>query len=139
MKAVLSCRFLIVIVLLFAFGTVGLPQSKVQKVERPTGNGKKNQRPTEKTEEERKKEEEQRRLEEEARTAEKDDEAVVIKTNIVKHANVQKRRVFDPVTKRTLTLTLTTRALRTLDKIGLQAYLRKYGAADPAVKKALGL
>jgi VWFA-related protein len=83
MKAVLSCRFLIVIVLLFAFGTVGLPQSKVQKVERPTGNGKKNQRPTEKTEEERKKEEEQRRLEEEARTAEKDDEAVVIKTNIV--------------------------------------------------------
>ena len=62
-----------------------------------------------------------------------------IKTNIVKHANVQKRRVFDPVTKRTLTLTLTTRALRTLDKIGLQAYLRKYGAADPAVKKALGL
>src|SRR5215218_5424746 len=83
MKAVLSCRLLLAIVLLFAFGAVVFAQSKVQKVERPTGNGKVNQRPTPKTEEEVKKEEEQRRLEEEARTAEKDDEAVVIKTNIV--------------------------------------------------------
>jgi len=62
-----------------------------------------------------------------------------IKTNIVKHANVQKRSVFDPVTKRTITLKLTTRALRTLDKIGLQAYIRKHGVADPAVLKALGM
>jgi large subunit ribosomal protein L28 len=62
-----------------------------------------------------------------------------IKTNVVKKANVQKRRVYDPVTKRTVTLSLTTRALRTLDKIGLSAYVRKYGVDDPAVKKALGL
>ncbi len=61
-----------------------------------------------------------------------------IKTNIVKHANVQKRRVYDPVTKKTLTLYLTTRALRTLDKLGVQGFLRKYGAADRAVAKALG-
>ena len=84
MKAVLSYRLLLVIVLLFAFGAVtAFAQSKVQKVEKTTGNNKKNQRPTEKTEEELKKEEEQRRLEEEARTAEKDDEVVVVKTNIV--------------------------------------------------------
>ncbi|HEY8559841.1 MAG TPA: VWA domain-containing protein [Pyrinomonadaceae bacterium] len=83
MKAVLPTRFLIAIVALFAFGAVVFAQSKVQRVERPTGNNKKNQRPVEKTEEELKKEEEQRKLEEEARTAEKDDEAVVIKTNIV--------------------------------------------------------
>lgn len=72
-----------VIVLLFAFGAVGFAQSKVQKPEKTTGDGKKNQRPTAKTEEELKKEEEQRRLEEEARTAEKDDEPVTVKTNIV--------------------------------------------------------
>ncbi len=84
MKTVLSCRLLLVIVLLFAFGAVAaFAQSKVQKVERPTGNNKSNQRPAEKTEEELKKEAEQKRLEEEARTAERDDEAVVIKTNIV--------------------------------------------------------
>ena len=83
MKAVLSCRLLIVIVLLFAFGAVGFAQSKVQKAEKPVGNGKKNQRPDEKTEEERKKEEEQRRLEEEAAKAERDDTPVTIKTNIV--------------------------------------------------------
>jgi large subunit ribosomal protein L28 len=62
-----------------------------------------------------------------------------IKTNVVKHANVQKRRVYDPVTKRTITLSLTTRALRTLDKIGLSAFIRKHGVDDPSVLKALGL
>jgi VWFA-related protein len=83
MKAVYSCRLLLVIILLFAFGAVGLAQSKVQKPDKTVGNGKKNQRPTPKTEEELKKEEEQRRLEEEARNAEKDDDPVTIKTNIV--------------------------------------------------------
>lgn len=83
MKAVLSYRLLLAIVLLFAFGAVGFAQSKVQRPEKKTGDGKKNQRPTAKTEEELKKEEEQRRLEEEAKNAEQDDEAVVIKTNIV--------------------------------------------------------
>jgi Ca-activated chloride channel family protein len=83
MKALLSCRLLIAIVLLFAFGAVSFAQSKVQKVEKPVGDGKKNQRPDAKTEEERKKEEEQKRIEEEMRTAEKDDDPVTIKTNIV--------------------------------------------------------
>jgi VWFA-related protein len=55
----------------------------VQKPDKNTGNNKRNQRPTAKTEEELKKEEEQRKLEEDTRTAEKGDEAVVIKTNIV--------------------------------------------------------
>lgn len=84
MKAVLSYRLLIAIVLLVAFGAViGLAQSKPQKPTTTTGNGKKNQRPTPKTEEEIKKEEEQRRLEEEEKNAVKDDEVLTIKTNIV--------------------------------------------------------
>lgn len=83
MKAVLSCRLLILIVLLFAFGVVGFAQSKPQKPDKTTGNGKKNQRPTAKTEEELKKEEEQRKLEEDAKNAVKDDEILTIKTNIV--------------------------------------------------------
>jgi hypothetical protein len=83
MKAVLFGRFLLVIVLLFDFGAVGFAQSKVQKPDKTTGTGKKNQRPTPKTEEELKKEEEQRRQEEETKTAEKDEEVLSIKTNIV--------------------------------------------------------
>jgi VWFA-related protein len=77
--------------LLSAFGTeIAFAQSKVQRVEKTQGNGKKNERPTPKTEEEVKKEEEQRlkeaeqkRIDEEMRTAEKDDETVEVKTNIV--------------------------------------------------------
>ena len=90
MKALLSCRLLLVIVLLFAFGAIAYAQSKVQKVDRTQGSGKKNERPAPKTEEEakkeeelRRKEEEQRKIDEEMRSAEKDDEAVVVKTNIV--------------------------------------------------------
>jgi Ca-activated chloride channel family protein len=84
MKAVLSYRLLFTVVLLFAFGAVGFAQSKVQKPDKTQrGDGKKNQRPPEKTEEQRKQEEEQRRLEEEARTAERDDDPVTVKTNIV--------------------------------------------------------
>jgi len=84
MKAVLSYRLLIAIVFLLAFGAVGvLAQSKPQKPTTTTGNGKKNQRPVPKTEEELKKEEEQRKLEEEEKNAVKDDEVLTIKTNIV--------------------------------------------------------
>jgi len=83
MKAVLSYRLLFVIVVLFAFGTVALAQSKVQRPDKNTGTGKKNQRPTPKTEEELKKEAEERRLEEEALDAERDDDPLRIKTNIV--------------------------------------------------------
>lgn len=84
MKVFFASRFTIALVLLFAFGAVGVfAQSKQQKVDKTQGNQKKNQRPTPKTEEELKKEAEEKRLEEEARTAEKDDEVVTIKTNIV--------------------------------------------------------
>jgi large subunit ribosomal protein L28 len=62
-----------------------------------------------------------------------------IKTNIVNHANVQKRRVYDPITKKTLTLYVSTRTLRTLDKLGLQGFIRKYGSHDPKVTRALGI
>lgn len=61
-----------------------------------------------------------------------------IKTRTYKDANVQKRRVFDPDTKRTVTLYLSTRSLRTLDKLGLSGFIRKFGAADARVVKALG-
>ncbi len=83
MKAVLACRLFIVIVLLLALGAVGFAQSKPQKPDKTTGNGKKNQRPTPKTEEELKKEEEQRKIEEDEKNAVKDDEVLTIKTNIV--------------------------------------------------------
>ena len=83
MKAVLSCRLLILFVLLCTLGAVGFAQSKPQKPDATTGNSKKNQRPTPKTEEELKKEAEQRRLEEETKNAVKDEEVLTIKTNIV--------------------------------------------------------
>ncbi len=83
MKAVLSCRLLILFVLLCTLGAVGFAQSKPQKPDTTTGSGKKNQRPTPKTEEELKKEAEQRRLEEEEKNAVKDEEVLTIKTNIV--------------------------------------------------------
>ena len=83
MKAVLSYRFIIAIILLLTFGANIFAQSKQQKVERPTGNGKKNERPTPKTDEEIKKEEEQRKLDEDAKNSVKDDEVLSIKTNIV--------------------------------------------------------
>lgn len=60
-----------------------------------------------------------------------------IKTRVANLANVQKRRVFDPETKRTVTMYLTTRTLRTLDKMGLSAYIRKFGTHDPKIARAL--
>ena len=60
-----------------------------------------------------------------------------IKTRVANLANVQKRKVFDPETKRTVTLYLTTRSLRTLDKMGLSAFIRKFGVADQSVARAL--
>jgi len=84
MKAVLSCRLLILFVLLCTLGSVvAFAQSKQQKSDNTTGNGKKNQRPVPKTEEELKKEAEQKRLEEEEKNAVKDNEVLTIKTNIV--------------------------------------------------------
>jgi ribosomal protein L28 len=60
-----------------------------------------------------------------------------IKTRTYKAANVQKRKVYDPDSKRTLTLYLTARSLRTLDKLGLSGFVRKFGVADERVTRAL--
>lgn len=84
MKTVLSGRLLLLIVVLLTVGVaIGFAQSKQQKPDQTTGNNKKNQRPTPKTEEELKKEEEQRKLEEDEKNAVKDNEVLSIKTNIV--------------------------------------------------------
>jgi large subunit ribosomal protein L28 len=52
-----------------------------------------------------------------------------IKTNRWQHVNVQTRRVWVPELKRFVTLKLTTRDLRTIDKMGLLAYARQHGAS----------
>jgi VWFA-related protein len=83
MKAVLSCRPLILTALLFVLAVIGFAQSKPQKVDPNQGNGKKNTRPLPRNEEERKKEEEQRKIDEDEKNAVKDDEVLTIKTNIV--------------------------------------------------------
>jgi large subunit ribosomal protein L28 len=52
-----------------------------------------------------------------------------IKTNRWQNVNVQTRRVWVPEFKRFVTLKLTTRDLRTIDKMGLLAYARQHGAS----------
>ncbi len=50
-----------------------------------------------------------------------------IKTKMTQKPNLQTKRVFDPETGETVKLRLSTRAIRTLDKIGsLSKFLRKY-------------
>ncbi len=50
-----------------------------------------------------------------------------IKTKKYQQPNLQTKRVFDPETGQTIKLRLSTRAIRTLDKIGsLSKFLRKY-------------
>jgi large subunit ribosomal protein L28 len=51
-----------------------------------------------------------------------------IKTNRWQNVNVQTRRVWVPEFKRFVTLKLTTRDLRTIDKLGLLAFARQHGA-----------
>jgi large subunit ribosomal protein L28 len=51
-----------------------------------------------------------------------------IKTNRWQNVNVQTRRVWVPEYKRFVTLKLTTRDLRTIDKLGLLAYARQHNA-----------
>ncbi len=49
------------------------------------------------------------------------------KTKMTQKPNLQTKRVFDPVTGETIKLKLSTRAIRTLDKVGsLQKFLKKY-------------
>jgi large subunit ribosomal protein L28 len=51
-----------------------------------------------------------------------------IKTNRWQLINVQKRRVWVPEYNRFVTVKLTTRDLRTIDKVGLLAYARQHAA-----------
>ena len=50
-----------------------------------------------------------------------------IKTKRWQHINVQTRRVWVPELRRFITLNLTTRDIRTIDKIGVTAYAKRYG------------
>lgn len=50
-----------------------------------------------------------------------------IKTKRWQNVNVQSRRVFLPEEGRFVTLNLTTRDIRTIDKIGIAEYARRFG------------
>lgn len=50
-----------------------------------------------------------------------------IKTKRWQNVNVQTRRVWVPEKNRFVTLNLTTRDIRTIDKIGVTAYAKRYG------------
>ena len=50
-----------------------------------------------------------------------------IKTPRWQHVNVQRRRLWVPELGRYLTLDVTTRDIRTIDKIGLLAYAKRHG------------
>jgi len=52
-----------------------------------------------------------------------------IKTKRWQNVNVQKRRVWVPELNRFVTLRLTTRDLRTIDKVGISAFAKRHGAA----------
>lgn len=50
-----------------------------------------------------------------------------IKTKRWQNINIQTRRIWVPELKRFVTLDLTTRDIRTIDKIGLLAYAKRHG------------
>jgi large subunit ribosomal protein L28 len=50
-----------------------------------------------------------------------------IKTKRWQNVNIQTRRVWVPEFNRYVTLKLTTRDIRTIDKIGVVAYAKRYG------------
>ena len=50
-----------------------------------------------------------------------------IKTKRWQNVNVQTRRVFLPEENRFVTLSLTTRDIRTIDKIGIHAFAKRHG------------
>jgi large subunit ribosomal protein L28 len=52
-----------------------------------------------------------------------------IKTKRWQNVNIQTRRVWLPEAGRFVTLNLTTRDIRTIDKIGAVAYAKRYGVA----------
>lgn len=75
--------FVFLMAFFLAFNGVALAQSRQQKPDTKKGDGKKNQRPVPKTEEELKKEEEKRKQEEEEKNAVIDNDVLNIKTNLV--------------------------------------------------------
>ena len=50
-----------------------------------------------------------------------------IKTKRWQNVNIQTRRVWVPELRRFVTLNLTTRDIRTIDKIGVTAYAKRHG------------
>ena len=50
-----------------------------------------------------------------------------IKTNRWQNVNVQRRRVWVPELRRFVTLNLTTRDIRSIDKLGVTKYARRHG------------
>jgi large subunit ribosomal protein L28 len=56
-----------------------------------------------------------------------------IKTKRWQNVNVQRRRVWVPELGRFLTLTLTTRDIRSIDKLGFVAYAKKHGFKVPGL------
>jgi large subunit ribosomal protein L28 len=52
-----------------------------------------------------------------------------IKTKRWQNLNIQTRRVWVPEVKRFVTLNLTTRDIRTIDKIGVVAYAKRHGVS----------
>jgi large subunit ribosomal protein L28 len=49
------------------------------------------------------------------------------RTKMVQRPNVQKKRIWVPEENRWVTLHLSTRAVRSIDRVGLYAYARKHG------------
>ena len=52
-----------------------------------------------------------------------------IKTKRWQHVNIQTRRIWVPELKRFVKLNLTTRDIRSIDKIGILAYAKRYGVS----------
>jgi large subunit ribosomal protein L28 len=52
-----------------------------------------------------------------------------IKTKRWQHVNIQTRRLWVPELKRYVTLQLTTRDIRNIDKLGVLGYAKRYGVA----------
>jgi large subunit ribosomal protein L28 len=50
-----------------------------------------------------------------------------IKTKRWQHVNIQTRRIWVPELGRFVTLRLTTRDIRNIDKVGVTAYAKRYG------------
>ncbi len=52
-----------------------------------------------------------------------------IKTKRWQHINIQTRRLWVPELARFVTLRLTTRDIRTIDKVGIMEYARRHGVS----------